>query len=768
MEYIMSKKMLIDAAHPEEVRIGLTSDGKLDKFDFETASKTQVKGNIYLAKVIRVEPSLQAAFIDYGGNRHGFLSFSEISHDYFQIPVGDREELDAHLQNAIASYAAETEQSIDDLEPKEIAKLRYQFYRKYKIQEVIKKRQIMLVQVTKEERGNKGAAVTTYISLAGRYCVLMPNTAKGSGVSRKVTNSTDRMKLKKIVSGLSVPNGSVVIRTAGVGHTKSEITKDFDYLTKLWNEIRETTLRAIAPCLIHEESSLIKRSIRDMYTKDIDEIVVEGEEGYKTAKNFMKKLMPSHSKKVKLHDDSDFPLFSKYKLNEQINQIYSTRVDLPSGGYIIINNTEALISIDVNSGKSTKERNISGTALKTNLEAAVEIARQCRLRDLAGLIVVDFIDMDEKRNNSQVEKQMREALRSDKAKIQVGTISNFGLLEFSRQRLRSSIVDANMVNCPYCRGTGFMWTDESLSVQLLRKIEESCSGKNIKEVKVTLSPNVALYLLNCKRPFLSMIESRGNLKIYFNTDSGIAPVDFRIEPVVERQMVNEVNADDSIVDANVQDSGESVVDTEKKSSRKTTRISREKNSKKVEIKIDEPKSEALSDDESPQNETKVKTVKTVSKKKGNPSPRKEEDTSLTADSHDNVENQSVMSVPVKKTSKNSIMQRREGSIDGSRRQTRKKRENEEENQLNKSLTEKIVEPGMKMKSSAKSLEQKPELKEGKVDFNAFSFIDEHQKELTNKMLESYRVSNNGQLDMPENFDEPKKKTGWWQRLLKKS
>jgi len=764
----MSKKMLIDAAHPEEVRIGLTSDGKLDKFDFETASKTQVKGNIYLAKVIRVEPSLQAAFIDYGGNRHGFLSFSEISHDYFQIPVGDREELDAHLQNAIASYAAETEQSIDDLEPKEIAKLRYQFYRKYKIQEVIKKRQIMLVQVTKEERGNKGAAVTTYISLAGRYCVLMPNTAKGSGVSRKVTNSTDRMKLKKIVSGLSVPNGSVVIRTAGVGHTKSEITKDFDYLTKLWNEIRETTLRAIAPCLIHEESSLIKRSIRDMYTKDIDEIVVEGEEGYKTAKNFMKKLMPSHSKKVKLHDDSDFPLFSKYKLNEQINQIYSTRVDLPSGGYIIINNTEALISIDVNSGKSTKERNISGTALKTNLEAAVEIARQCRLRDLAGLIVVDFIDMDEKRNNSQVEKQMREALRSDKAKIQVGTISNFGLLEFSRQRLRSSIVDANMVNCPYCRGTGFMWTDESLSVQLLRKIEESCSGKNIKEVKVTLSPNVALYLLNCKRPFLSMIESRGNLKIYFNTDSGIAPVDFRIEPVVERQMVNEVNADDSIVDANVQDSGESVVDTEKKSSRKTTRISREKNSKKVEIKIDEPKSEALSDDESPQNETKVKTVKTVSKKKGNPSPRKEEDTSLTADSHDNVENQSVMSVPVKKTSKNSIMQRREGSIDGSRRQTRKKRENEEENQLNKSLTEKIVEPGMKMKSSAKSLEQKPELKEGKVDFNAFSFIDEHQKELTNKMLESYRVSNNGQLDMPENFDEPKKKTGWWQRLLKKS
>ncbi len=527
----MSKDMLIDSAHAEEIRIAVINDGKLDKFDFETRSKIRVKGNIYLAKVIRVEPSLQAAFIDYGGNRHGFLSFSEIHYDYFQIPVSDRQELETHLQNAIAAHVEETGQTAEEIDPREISRLRYQFYRRYKIQEVIKKRQIMLVQVTKEERGNKGAALTTYISLAGRYCVLMPNTSKGSGVSRKITNRSDREKLKKIVSELHIDNGSTVIRTAGIGHTKTEIKKDFSYLKNVWNEIRETTLKSSAPCLIHEEAGVIKRSLRDMYSKEIDSVVVEGEEGYKTAKNFMKKLMPSHSRKVKLYNDKNVPLFSKYKLNEQISQIYSTRVDLPSGGYLVINNTEALISIDVNSGRSTRERNIAGTALKTNLEAAQEIARQCRLRDLAGLIVVDFIDMEEKRNNIQVERCMRESLKNDKAKIQVGTISNFGLLEFSRQRLRSSIADANMIVCPHCKGTGFMWSEESMAVQILRKIEEACIASEFKEIIVTLSPVIALYILNNKRSFISAIESRGSLKITFNTDYRIATNDFKIEQI---------------------------------------------------------------------------------------------------------------------------------------------------------------------------------------------------------------------------------------------
>ncbi len=542
----MSKDILIDALHPEEVRIAVVCDGKLDKFDFEISSKAQIKGNIYLAKVIKVEPSLQAAFVDYGGNKHGFLSFSEIHHDYFQIPVGDREELEAHIQNALNAYAIENDKTVEEIDPKDIVRLRYQFYRRYKIQEVIKKRQIMLVQVTKEERGNKGAAITTYISLAGRYCVLMPNTEKGSGISRKITSISDRTKLKKIVSDLKIENGSVVIRTAGVGHTKSEIKKDFDYLVNMWNAIRKDTLKSTAPCLIHEESSIIKRSLRDMYTKDIDEIIVEGEEGYKVARSFMKKLIPSHVKKVKLYEDKSIPLFSKYKVNEQTEQIYSTRVELPSGGYLVINNTEALIAIDVNSGKSTKERNISGTALKTNLEAAVEIARQCRLRDLAGLVVVDFIDMEGKHSNIQVERCIKEAFRNDKAKIQLGSISNFGLLEFSRQRLRSSITDANMVVCPYCQGTGFMWSDEALAVRILRQVEESCIEQNIQEVVVTLSPSIALYLLNNKRSFISMIESRGDLKITFKADSNVTSVNFHIEKIFKLPTIEEENTDELV------------------------------------------------------------------------------------------------------------------------------------------------------------------------------------------------------------------------------
>lgn len=546
----MSKNMLIDAAHPEETRVAVIDGDKLDKYDFTSSAKVQIKGNIYLGKIVKVEPSLQAAFVDFGGEKHGFLSFTEIHHDYFQIPIGDREELKTRIQEAMAARAeANKDKEVDEeLDSRDISRLRYQFYRRYKIQEVIKKRQIVLVQVTKEARGVKGAALTTYISLAGRYCVLMPNMAKGNGVSRKISDPKDRQKMKKIVSELVVENGSTVIRTAGIGHTKPEIKKDFEYLKNLWDEIRDKTLHSMAPSLIYEEANIIKRAVRDFYTRDVESIVIEGEQGYKFAKDLVKKLMPSHAKKVQLYDDKKLPLFSKYHINEQVNQIYSTKVELPSGGYLVINTTEALVSIDVNSGKATRARDISGTAIKTNLEAAVEIARQCRLRDLAGLIVVDFIDMDEKRDNTQVERCLRDALRDDKARIQVGPISNFGLLEFSRQRLRSSIADTNMICCPHCNGTGVIWSDESIALQILRKIEETCMAVELSEVNVTLSTEIALYLLNNKKDFIRSIEERG-LRVKFSIDPAIATADFRITHV-ERAASSGASDDEDAFETN--------------------------------------------------------------------------------------------------------------------------------------------------------------------------------------------------------------------------
>lgn len=545
-ESIVSKNILIDSEHSEEIRVAVIDDGKLERYDFESTSKVQVKGNIYLAKVVRVEPSLQAAFINYGKDRNGFLSFSEIHQDYFQIPVDDRADLEEHITNAIAARAEELGVSVEELETKEVGRIRYQMYRKYKIQEVIKKRQIMLVQVTKEERGNKGASLTTYISLAGRYCVLMPNTEKSSGVSRKITNRDDRAKLKKIVNNLKVEHGSVVLRTAGIGPTKTEISKDFEYLRKMWEDICKKTLKSTAPCLIHEEAGIIKRAIRDMYSRDVESIFVQGKEGYKTAKSIMKNLMPSHAKKVQLYEDTTVPLFKKFDINDQIRQIYLTRVDLPSGGYLVINNTEALIAVDVNSGKATRERNISGTALKTNLEAATALAQQCKLRDLAGLIVVDFIDMEDKRDNAKVEKCLKNALHDDKAKIQVGTITNFGLLEFSRQRLRSSIADANMVVCPHCRGTGFMWSEESNAIQVLRRIEETCSTSDVAEVRVTLPPAVALYIMNHKRSFLANIEERNHLRITVNIDYTITALDFKIEPIIKNVYKDEDEIENNV------------------------------------------------------------------------------------------------------------------------------------------------------------------------------------------------------------------------------
>ena len=770
----MSKDMLIDSAHAEEIRIAVVDDGKLDKFDFETRSKVRVKGNIYLAKVIRVEPSLQAAFIDYGGNRHGFLSFSEIHYDYFQIPVNDRQELEAHLQNAIAAYVEETGKTAEEMDAREISRLRYQFYRRYKIQEVIKKRQIMLVQVTKEERGNKGAALTTYISLAGRYCVLMPNTSKGSGVSRKITNRSDREKLKKIVSELHIENGSTVIRTAGIGHTKTEIKKDFAYLKNIWDEIRETTLKSSAPCLIHEEAGVIKRSLRDMYSKEIDSVVVEGEAGYKIAKNFMKKLMPSHSRKVKLYNDKNVPLFSKYKLNEQINQIYSTRVDLPSGGYLVINNTEALISIDVNSGRSTRERNIAGTALKTNLEAAHEIARQCRLRDLAGLIVVDFIDMEEKRNNIQVERCMRESLKSDKAKIQVGSISNFGLLEFSRQRLRSSIADANMIVCPHCRGTGFMWSEESMAIQVLRKIEEACIASEFKEIIVTLSPVIALYILNNKRSFISAIESRGSLKITFNTDHRIATNDFKIEQIFKPQPL-------------VFDDDESAEAEEKKGSTEKT-FSKKSSGKKSETKED--------------SSSEVSEEKSISKKRGRKTHSNARQTERETDSEDTaVQESSDESMPTtRKIAKRSGTKDRRRSRrtdlsespEKSEKSAKKIAESDEKSNKRIKRAEKSAKKSnaVAKKGSAKteieegktkaedsrdipeenqqkktSTSEIPELKEGKVDFQAPIEVTEYQQEIVSRVMQTYQKKELRNASISPNSS--KKKSGWWQKLLKK-
>ncbi|HXP02913.1 MAG TPA: ribonuclease E/G [Stellaceae bacterium] len=624
----MGKHMLIDAAHPEETRVVVLSGNRLEEFDFESSTKKQVKGNIYLAKVTRVEPSLQAAFIDYGGNRHGFLAFSEIHPDYYRIPVSDREgaEYDAppaeplselpdgvsgnapaegyaaavtaEAHEAIAELAetlpegpipesdsgAETEagpqliaepeeyqvltevndpemaapieavvasepffesaaperapaveevDTLDDDEAEEAGEQRRRAdhrHRHYKIQEVVKRRQIMLVQVAKEERGNKGAALTTYLSLAGRYCVLMPNTARGGGVSRKITSLSDRRRLKEILEDLDIPEGmGVIVRTAGAERSKAEIKRDYEYLMRLWSEIRDNTLKSTAPALIHEEGNLIKRSIRDLYARDIDEVIVEGEEGYRTAKDFMRMLTPSHARRVQPYRDPQIGLFHRYQVESQIDAAHSPVAQLRSGGYVVINQTEALVAIDVNSGRATRERNIEETALKTNLEASDEIARQLRLRDLAGLIVIDFIDMEEHRHNSAVERRLKEALKNDRARIQVGRISPFGLMEMSRQRLRPSLAEASTQPCPHCGGTGFIRSTESTALYVLRSIEEEGAKGRSAEICVYIPTTVALYILNQKRDSLAQIEARYGLRVAVGQDDTLIPPNFRLE-----------------------------------------------------------------------------------------------------------------------------------------------------------------------------------------------------------------------------------------------
>ena len=537
----MTKKLLIDAHQPEETRVVLLNGNKIEEFDYENTSFKQLKGNVYLARVTRVEPSLQAAFVEYGGNRQGFLAFSEIHPDYYRIPIEDREALVEETKQEVdadnsdepdengaseGSNAAPETLGGDD-EDNESRKPSAAVMQRYKIQEVISRKQILLVQVVKEERGNKGAALTTYLSLAGRYCVLMPNSSRSGGVSRKITNVADRKRLKTIVNDLDVADGmAVIVRTAGAKRTKTEIKRDYAYLSKLWDEIRTNTLQSEAPTLIHEEGSLVKRAIRDIYTNDVDEVLVEGEDAYKAAKAQMKMLIPSHAKRVVKFEDQSH-LFQANNVEPQLDTIHQSEVTLKSGGYLVINQTEALVAIDVNSGKATRERNIEETALKTNLEAAEEVGRQLKLRDLSGLIVIDFIDMDENRNQNSVERRLKDALRHDRARIQVGSISHFGLLEMSRQRLRPSLVESVSQSCPHCLGTGRVRSVNSSALQMLRLIEDEASRQAGKDITIFVNPEVALYILNQKRASLAQLESQFGISILIEADASLSPADHR-------------------------------------------------------------------------------------------------------------------------------------------------------------------------------------------------------------------------------------------------
>ncbi len=558
----MTRSMLIDAAHPEETRIAVVNERRLEDFDYEAAARTTLKGNIYLGKIARVEASLQAAFVEYGGNRHGFLPFADIHPDYYRLPQEDRqalieEEAAARRESDLEGGEVEDEDGEeaeaqtngrDDAqeERRRTARLR----RQYKIQEVIKRRQIVLVQVSKEERGTKGAALTTYISLAGRYCVLMPNTGHGGGISRKITNATDRRKLKTIVDGLDVAEGmAVIMRTAGVKRTKTEIKRDYDFLTRTWELIRQDTLLSTAPTLIYEEADLVKRAIRDIYGRDIDEVLVEGDRAYRSAKDFMKTLMPSHARRVQQYKDEPEPLFVAHGIEEQLYDLHAARVELPSGGYLVIDSTEALVAIDVNSGRSTRERNIEETALKTNLEAADEVARQLRLRDLAGLIVIDFIDMDERRNNSQVERRLKDALASDRARVQVGRISTLGLLEMSRQRLRPSIQESSTVACPHCNGSGFMRSVESSALQTARAIEQEALSGNHGVLSVYLSTDTALYLLNHKRDLLNRLASEHGVEVLLQRDDSQPPGAWRFESLAPKPPQEEAGPEPAAAEA---------------------------------------------------------------------------------------------------------------------------------------------------------------------------------------------------------------------------
>ena len=541
----MSLRMLIDARHPEETRVAVINGQRIEEFDFEAADRKQLKGNIYLAKVTRVEPSLQAAFVEYGGNRHGFLAFSEIHPDYYQIPREDREALLREEAEFAADHDDHHDEEVDENgEPRDevaetggqndeptdaLRRKRQSLRRRYKIQEVIHRRQVLLIQVVKEERGSKGAALTTYLSLAGRYCVLMPNTAHGGGISRKISNIADRKRLKAIMSDLRLPQGmGAIVRTAGLKRSSEDIRRDFDYLTRLWDEIREKTLASSAPALIHQDSDLIKRAIRDIYHRDIDQVLVEGPEGFADASRFMSMLMPGHTPKVVEYSDN-VPLFQRFGVEQQLEGMYQPVVQLKSGGYIVINPTEALVSIDINSGRSTREYGIEETATKTNLEAADEIGRQLRLRDMAGLVVIDFIDMEVSANNRRVEKAMKDALRNDRARIQIGRISAFGLMEMSRQRLRTGILEASTHICPMCEGTGMVRSVSSAALAALRALEAEALRGRASEFTLRAGDEVAVYILNRKRIELAELEELYGVTIVTVPDEALIGPNFAID-----------------------------------------------------------------------------------------------------------------------------------------------------------------------------------------------------------------------------------------------
>jgi len=522
----MTKRILIDAEYLEETRVVVTNESDIEDFDHETTTKKQNRGNLYLAKIARVEPSLQAAFVDYGNERHGFLAFSEIHPDYFQIPIADKENI---IQKEVSDID-DNDIEVESIEEAEINNNSYQkqktnskikFYNKYKIQEVIKKGQIVLIQVTKEERGNKGAALTTFISLAGRYCVLMTNTIRKGGISRRITHSNDRKKLRSIIESLDIPNNmAVIIRTAGSKRTKVEIKRDYNFLNKTWENIKQNTLKSVAPALIHEENNIIKRGIRDLYTPEIEEILIQGDSAFKAAKTYMKTLIPSKIKILKEYKEKT-PLLQKYNIDTKLEKIHSPIANLKSGGYIVINQTEALVAVDVNSGKATKERNIEETALQTNKEAAEELAIQLRLRDMSGLIVIDFIDMVLSKNNRFIENVLKQRLYSDRAKIQVGNISSFGLLEMSRQRLRPSIYEAEFITCPHCLGQGRVRSLESLTLKSLHDIEKQATNYSEKSLTINIPEETALHILNNKRKELSNIEEKRNITINIVPDENL-------------------------------------------------------------------------------------------------------------------------------------------------------------------------------------------------------------------------------------------------------
>jgi ribonuclease E len=697
----MATRMLIDARHSEETRVAVVKGNRIEEFDFESAEHKQIKGNIYLAKVTRVEPSLQAAFVDFGGNRHGFLAFSEIHPDYYQIPQADREQLlaeEAEAAEEEARLRAEDEEDgiapgdeydadddsaerlaedlaedgleeIDTSEKDQVATIedgssdeddrddedddrdddtasneeddsqnrgrsrrgarrqgkggrngggngngnpkgrsrakevdevrakRMALRRRYKIQDVIQRRQVLLVQVVKEERGNKGAALTTYLSLAGRYTVLMPNSSHGGGISRKISSTSDRKRLKEIVSDLSLPKSmGLIVRTAGLSRTKPEIKRDFDYLARLWDEIRQTTLASVAPALIHSDSDLIKRAIRDIYNREIEEVVVEGDEGYKAARAFMKMLMPSHARRVKAYADP-VPLFQRYGAEDQLRAMYDPMVQLKSGGYLIINPTEALVSIDINSGRSTKEHGIEATALHTNLEAAREIARQLRLRDMAGLVVIDFIDMEYSSNTRKVEKAMKDALKADRARIQVGRISGFGLMEMSRQRLRTGVLEATTRECPHCDGSGLVRTASSAGLSALRLIEDEAAKGKGTIIRLGASTEAAVYLLNEKRHDLVEIERRYGVTVEVRPEGedegakmsvsshGPRPLEApRFEPIIDYDDDDEdLSDEEDLIDEDLAEEGETEEEAERrKKKRRRRRGGRGRNKKRSE------------------------------------------------------------------------------------------------------------------------------------------------------------------------------------------